>query len=127
VHVFYFCHVCFLNKEKRLNIYLYLSLSLSLFCFFSLSILPITIKRTTKALLIILLLLICRFKEKEDEMQSPNMFAPTGEREHSRSSLDAHARRTEPNDAKKAKNLVQSYTLDVFGRVNREENISSIL
>ncbi|CAF4385559.1 unnamed protein product, partial [Rotaria magnacalcarata] len=34
---------------------------------------------------------------------------------------------TEANDAKQAKDLVQTYTLDVFGRVNRVESISYIL
>lgn len=42
-------------------------------------------------------------------------------------SLDIHARRTEVRDVKRAKDLVQSYTTDVFGQVNREENISYIL
>lgn len=44
-----------------------------------------------------------------------------------RTSFDAHARRAEPDDARKAKHLVQSYTTEVFGQVNREENISYLL
>ena len=51
------------------------------------------------------------------------------EREFSRpgTSLGMHARRAEARDAKRAHELVQSYTNDVFGRINREENVSSIL
>ena len=60
-------------------------------------------------------------------MQSPSVF--TLEREPTRpaTSINIHARRTEARDAKYAKDLVQSYTINVFGRVNREENISYIL
>jgi hypothetical protein len=60
-------------------------------------------------------------------MQSPNLFRPTRELSRPDTSLDIHARRTEARDAKKAKDLIQSYTTDVFGRVSREENISYIL
>lgn len=42
-------------------------------------------------------------------------------------SLQSHARRAEARDALKAKNLVQNYTKDVFGEINREENVSAIL
>jgi hypothetical protein len=60
-------------------------------------------------------------------MQSPNPFGPTRELSRPGTSLDIHARRTEARDSKKGKDLVQSYTEDVFGRINREENISYIL
>lgn len=51
------------------------------------------------------------------------------EREFSRpgTSLGMHARRTEARDVKRANELVQSYTNDVFGRVHREENVSYIV
>lgn len=51
------------------------------------------------------------------------------EREFSRpgTSLGMHARRTEARDAKRANDLVQSYTHDVFGRIQREENVSYLL
>ena len=55
------------------------------------------------------------------------MFPPTDQRSRPDTSFGSHARRTEARDAKKAKDLIQSYTLDVFGRVNREENIADIL
>lgn len=42
-------------------------------------------------------------------------------------SFSSHARRAEASDAKKAKDLIQSYTIDVFGRIHREENIADIL
>jgi hypothetical protein len=60
-------------------------------------------------------------------MQSPNLFASTRDLSRPETSLNIHARRTEARDAKRAKDLVQSYTIDVFGRVDREENISYIL
>jgi hypothetical protein len=60
-------------------------------------------------------------------MQSPRPMNASGELSSPDTSLDIHARRTEARDAKKAADLVQSYTLDVFGRVKREENISYIL
>lgn len=72
-----------------------------------------------------LLILICRFLISK--MQSPNFFASTRELSRPDTSLNIHARRTEAQDVKRAKDLVQSYTMDVFGRVDREENISSIL
>lgn len=60
-------------------------------------------------------------------MQSPSVFTRPRESSRPGTSLNIHARRTEARDAKKAADLVQSYTLDVFGRVKREENISYIL
>ncbi len=60
-------------------------------------------------------------------MQSSNLFGSTKELPRPGTSLDIHARRTEARDARRAKDLVQSYTVDVFGRVNREENLSYIL
>jgi hypothetical protein len=60
-------------------------------------------------------------------MQSPNLFGSARELSRPGTSLDIHARRTEARDAKKAKDLVQSYTINIFGQVNREENISYIL
>ncbi|CAF1621244.1 unnamed protein product, partial [Adineta ricciae] len=60
-------------------------------------------------------------------MQSPSFLAPSRELSRPGTSLQIHARRTEARDAKKAKELVQTYTTDVFGRITREENISSIL
>ena len=60
-------------------------------------------------------------------MQSPSLLAPSRELSRPGTSLQIHARRTEARDAKKAKELVQTYTTDVFGRITREENISSIL
>jgi hypothetical protein len=60
-------------------------------------------------------------------MQSPNIFTSAREFSRPRTSLDIHARRAEAHDVKRAKDLVQSYTNDVFGRINREENISYIL
>jgi len=60
-------------------------------------------------------------------MQSPNLYGPVRESSRPDTSLDIHARRTEARDAKQAKDLVQTYTTNVFGRVNREENISYIL
>jgi hypothetical protein len=60
-------------------------------------------------------------------MQSPNFFESTRDLSRPGTSLDIHARRAEARDAKRAKDLVQTYTMDVFGRVNREENISYIL
>lgn len=56
-------------------------------------------------------------------MESPSLLTAT----RPRTSFDAHARRAGAEDALNAKHLVQSYTLDVFGQVNREENISYIL
>jgi hypothetical protein len=60
-------------------------------------------------------------------MQSPNIFNSARELSRPSTSLDIHARRTEAHDAKRAKDLVQSYTNDVFGEINREENISYVL
>ncbi|UJR28415.1 hypothetical protein I4U23_009655 [Adineta vaga] len=60
-------------------------------------------------------------------MQSPSFLAPSRELSRPGTSLNIHARRTEARDARKAKELVQTYTTDVFGRIIREENISSIL
>lgn len=60
-------------------------------------------------------------------MQSPTYFASNDERSRPDTSFGSHARRTEARDAKKAKDLLQSYTSDVFGRVDREENIAHIL
>jgi hypothetical protein len=60
-------------------------------------------------------------------MQSPTRPGLARESPRPDTSLDIHARRTEARDAKKATDLVQTYTTDVFGRVNREENVSYIL
>ncbi|CAF3435054.1 unnamed protein product [Rotaria socialis] len=60
-------------------------------------------------------------------MQPSFLSAPVREPSHPDTALNIHARRTEANDAKQAKDLVQTYTVDVFGRVNRVENISYIL
>ncbi|CAF0869342.1 unnamed protein product [Adineta steineri] len=60
-------------------------------------------------------------------MQSPSFFSPPRELSRPGTSLNIHARRAEARDAKKAKNLIQTYTTEVFGRITREENISSIL
>ena len=60
-------------------------------------------------------------------MEPSAMFASHDERSRPDTSFGSHARRTEARDARKAKDLIQSYTLDVFGRVNREENIADIL
>lgn len=60
-------------------------------------------------------------------MHSSTIIIPTREASRPPTSLDIHARRTEARDARQAKDFVQSYTLDVFGRIDREENISYIL
>jgi hypothetical protein len=60
-------------------------------------------------------------------MQSPNIFNSARELSRPGTSLDIHARRAEAHDVKRAKDLIQSYTTDVFGRIDREENISYIL
>jgi hypothetical protein len=60
-------------------------------------------------------------------MQSPSVFTRPRESSRPGTSLNIHARRTEARDAKKAKDLIQTYTTDVFGQFSREENISSIL
>lgn len=60
-------------------------------------------------------------------MASPDLLRQAYEVSRPSTSLDMHARRTEARDAKRAKDLVQTYTTDVFGQVNREENISYIL
>jgi hypothetical protein len=60
-------------------------------------------------------------------MQSPSLFHSVKDLSRPGTSLDIHARRTEARDVKRAKDLIQSYTNDVFGRINREENIAYIL
>ena len=60
-------------------------------------------------------------------MESPRAASSNGDNARPTTSFGSHARRTEARDAAKAKVLIQDYTCDVFGRINREENISSIL
>lgn len=60
-------------------------------------------------------------------MQSSTLFGSFREASRPGTSFDIHARRAEARDAKQAKDLVQTYTVDVFGRVDRVESISYIL
>ncbi|CAF0926188.1 unnamed protein product [Rotaria sp. Silwood1] len=60
-------------------------------------------------------------------MQSSTLYTMTRELSRPETSLSISARRTEARDAKQAKQLIQTYTTDVFGRINREESISYIL
>jgi hypothetical protein len=60
-------------------------------------------------------------------MQTLASSSLSNERSCSGTWLGSHARYTEASDTKKAINLIQNYTIDVFGRINREENIANIM